>query len=88
MDSLKERIAGLSPAKRALLELRLKQRGARVPAAPTITPRPDRSSAQVSFAQQRLWFLDQLEPNRAAYNVPRAIRLRSEEHTSELQSQR
>jgi amino acid adenylation domain-containing protein len=75
MDSLKERIAGLSPAKRALLELRLKQGGAGVPAAPTITRRADRGSAQVSFAQQRLWFLDQLEPNRAAYNVPRAIRL-------------
>ena len=73
MEELSSRIAQLSPAKRALLELRLKQGSTRE--AQSIPPRTNHTSAEVSFAQQRLWFLDQIEENRALYNVPRAMRL-------------
>src|SRR3989442_814475 len=39
-------------------------------------PRADRSRPiPLSFAQQRLWFIDKLEPGVAAYNVPNALRL-------------
>ncbi|HEX6036828.1 non-ribosomal peptide synthetase, partial [Longimicrobium sp.] len=43
--------------------------------APPVVPVPRDGTLPLSFAQQRLWFLDQLQPGGAAYNVPRAVRL-------------
>ena len=42
---------------------------------PPITPSDSNGSAPLSYAQQRLWFLDQLQPGNSAYNVPGAMRL-------------
>ncbi|HUS13353.1 MAG TPA: condensation domain-containing protein, partial [Pyrinomonadaceae bacterium] len=68
-------MSSLSPAKRELLELRLKE-GAGRAIAKQVTPLLDRGEAPASFSQERLWFLHQVESDRAAYNVPRAIRLK------------
>ncbi|MCH9649660.1 MAG: amino acid adenylation domain-containing protein [Deltaproteobacteria bacterium] len=44
---------------------------------PPLVPAGEEDSRQqpLSFAQERLWFLEQLEPETAAYNVPLLLRL-------------
>ncbi|HYH82332.1 MAG TPA: condensation domain-containing protein, partial [Longimicrobium sp.] len=46
--------------------------------APPVVPVPRDGALPLSFAQQRLWFIDRLEPESAAYNLPVALRLRGE----------
>ena len=75
MDPIQQRIASLTPERRALLEQRLMTAAAgtaqeRIPRRAGRTPRP------LSFAQERLWFLDQLLPGGVAYNTSHAVRIR------------
>ncbi len=44
--------------------------------APPIVPVPRDGELPLSFAQQRLWFIDQLEPGGSVYNFPAAVRLK------------
>ncbi|MCY1015596.1 amino acid adenylation domain-containing protein [Pyxidicoccus sp. MSG2] len=44
--------------------------------APPLVAVPRTGLLPLSFAQQRLWVIDQLEPGNAAYNMPTALRLR------------
>ncbi|MEW5929830.1 MAG: amino acid adenylation domain-containing protein, partial [Gemmatimonadota bacterium] len=55
----------------------LLREGAGAQAPPLLpVPRDGAERVPLSFAQQRLWFIDQLQPGSAAYNVPAALRLR------------
>jgi amino acid adenylation domain-containing protein len=47
-------------------------------AAGPIRPVPHDRPLPLSFAQERLWFLDRLQPGNAAYNLPAALRLHGE----------
>ncbi|HET7232832.1 MAG TPA: amino acid adenylation domain-containing protein, partial [Longimicrobium sp.] len=51
----------------------LRQDGARM--LPPIVPVERSRPLPLSFAQERLWFLDRLEPGSASYNIPAALRL-------------
>ncbi|HEX7243516.1 MAG TPA: amino acid adenylation domain-containing protein, partial [Longimicrobiaceae bacterium] len=65
-------VAGLAPRVDALREgLALSPR-----AAPGVPRRTGDGPVPLSFAQQRLWFVDQLDPGTPAYNMPYALRVR------------
>ena len=66
-----------SPAPAQLAEaLEGQLRSGAVPGAPPILPVPRQGHLPLSFAQQRLWFLQQLDPASSAYNNPKALRVR------------
>jgi amino acid adenylation domain-containing protein len=44
--------------------------------APPLVPVSREQALPLSHAQERLWFLDQLEPGNAMYNIPGAVRLK------------
>src|ERR1051325_9104463 len=78
----------LSPKKRALFELLLEEkRKSKKPRAATVIPvRPDGDCAPLSFSQQRMWFLDRLEPESASYNLAFPVRLRGRLDTGALEA--
>ena len=84
--SLEQRIANLSPEKRALLEKRLQddaqqlvQRNNSIPSRPANKPLP------LSFSQQRLWFLDQLDPSKTNFHATAVWKLTGELNPDLLQ---
>lgn len=71
---LRKRVESLSPERRALLAARLKKQAER--AQKPIPPRSGESGfLPLSFAQERLWFLDQMDPGNPAFNNLDAFRL-------------
>lgn len=83
MSNLRQQIAALSPEKRALLLQRLKTTGHG--SQTRIQPQNRQSPIPLSFAQERLWFLNQWEPESSAYNVPAAVHLQGSLNVAALE---
>src|SRR5215212_1870681 len=69
MSNIQERIAELSPEKRELLTRLLQKKGVDFSHLPIMPRKSEAGRMPPSFAQQRLWFLDQLEPGSSFYNI-------------------
>ncbi|MGB7923894.1 MAG: condensation domain-containing protein, partial [Pyrinomonadaceae bacterium] len=75
MSDLTERIAALSPKKLSLLSRQLREKGETSAGPQVIGRREATDFCPLSFAQERLWLIEQLEPGNHAYNIPDTVRL-------------
>ena len=74
-----------APTVAALAERVEAIRRADLPLLPPVVPAGRGGALPLSFAQERLWFLDRLRPESASYNVPAALRLRGALHAPALE---
>jgi len=70
-----ELLKRLSPAQRALLLKELQKEAARKDVELKISRRSEAGPIPLSFSQQGLWFVSQIDPNTPLYNVPEAVQL-------------
>ncbi|WP_164021073.1 amino acid adenylation domain-containing protein [Pyxidicoccus trucidator] len=77
MSDISKQLSKLSPKQRELFEALLRQRQKQQEAAapPALQKRAGEGPLPASFAQQRLWLLNQLEGWHSAYNISVAVRL-------------
>ncbi|HEX7182279.1 MAG TPA: amino acid adenylation domain-containing protein, partial [Thermoanaerobaculia bacterium] len=83
---MNQEVKPISPELRELLLLKLKSERKRQAGIGRLERTGERPSFPLSFAQQRLWFLDQYISRRAAYNVPLVLELEGALEVGRLQA--
>ncbi len=73
---LRELFAAPTVAGFAAAVLRARAAGETLGGAPPLSRSRRTAAPRLSFAQERLWFVDRMAPGNVAYNVPAAVRLR------------
>ena len=76
MQKLIESVGALTAKERRALAVMLKQKGINLYGIAPMFRRDPQEPLLLSYAQQRQWFLWQLEPQAATYNIPLALGLR------------
>src|SRR5215468_7037010 len=71
--------------RQALFEALLAREQVEVSPRESGIPRTTDNIGQLSFAQERMWFLNEFRPESALYNIPMALRLRGELDAAALQ---
>ncbi|MZQ80588.1 amino acid adenylation domain-containing protein [Paenibacillus sp. 5J-6] len=85
MSDFKRKFDGLSPENKAhVIELMKKKARAELEASIPVQSR-DSNEFPLSFQQQRLWLLNEMESGNPFYNVPSSFRLKGELHLNALQ---
>ena len=85
MSSLREQIAKLTPEQLAHLQTRLEQSLSASSSGGSIPRRKKKGPCALSFAQERLWFLDQFDPSSPVYNISRALHIEGPLDSTALQ---
>ncbi|MCR4542455.1 condensation domain-containing protein, partial [Pseudomonas sp. 18.1.10] len=85
MQALIESVGSLSAQQKKALAVMLKQQGINLFEIAPVFKRQEGESLRLSYAQERQWFLWQLERDSAAYHLPRALRLKGRLDRAALQ---
>jgi amino acid adenylation domain-containing protein/non-ribosomal peptide synthase protein (TIGR01720 family) len=85
MSKVLERLGALTPRQRRLLDLRLKEERVDLSKIHIIPRQKDLKSLPLSYAQQRLWFIQQLQPDNPYYSISFALRLTGDLNISALE---
>ena len=79
------RFASLAPEQRRVFLQKMQEQGVSFGQLPIPATAPEDAPCELSYAQQRQWFLWQLDPHSAAYHIPAALRLRGALNVPALQ---